>query len=206
MAGKSTFLRQNALITVLAQIGCYVPASYAEMGIVDAIFSRVGSADNLYQDQSTFMVEMIETAQILKQATSRSFVIMDEIGRGTTPEDGSAVAFACLHHLATVNQCRTLFATHFHNVADLVVAEGLCAGEGGGVVQMYCTELKEDGTGGFVYNHKLRRGINRQSHALKVAKLAGVPDRAINKALEVLGQIPMEPVGVINNSEQADSG
>ncbi|TQS32184.1 hypothetical protein Golomagni_07507, partial [Golovinomyces magnicellulatus] len=89
MAGKSTYLRQNALITILAQIGCYVPASFAEIGIVDAIFSRVGSADNLYRDQSTFMVEMLETAQILKQATPRSFVIMDEIGRGTTPEDGT---------------------------------------------------------------------------------------------------------------------
>lgn len=205
MAGKSTFLRQNALITILAQIGCYVPASYAELGIVDAIFSRVGSADNLFQDQSTFMVEMLETAQILKQATSRSFVIMDEIGRGTTPEDGTAVAFACLHHLATVNQCRTLFATHFHSVADLVAAEGLCAEETG-IVQMYCTELEEDGTGGFVYNHKLRRGINRQSHALKVARLAGVPDRAIDVALRVLNHKPLEPAGVANYPGQAGTG
>ncbi|TVY54969.1 MutS-like protein, partial [Lachnellula cervina] len=98
MAGKSTFLRQNALITILAQVGSYVPASYAELGIVDQIFSRVGSADNLYRDQSTFMVEMLETATILKHATPRSFVVMDEIGRGTTPADGTAVAFACLHH------------------------------------------------------------------------------------------------------------
>jgi DNA mismatch repair ATPase MutS len=188
MAGKSTFLRQNALITILAQIGCYVPASYAELGIVDAIFSRVGSADNLYQDQSTFMVEMLETAAILKQATPRSFVIMDEIGRGTTPEDGTAVAFACLHHLATVNQCRTLFATHFHSVADLAAAEGLCSTEAteAGIVQTYCTDVVEDGRGGFFYNHKLQKGINRQSHALKVARLAGLPDRAINIARRVL--------------------
>ncbi|KAF9770200.1 hypothetical protein IL306_012292 [Fusarium sp. DS 682] len=178
MAGKSTFLRQNALITILAQIGCYVPASYAELGIVDAIFSRVGSADNLYRDQSTFMVEMLETAAILKQATPRSFVIMDEIGRGTTPEDGTAVAFACLHHLATINQCRALFATHFHSVADLAEAEGLCSAETG-VVQAYCTNVIEDGEGGFFYNHKLQRGISRQSHALKVARLAGLPNRAI---------------------------
>lgn len=188
MAGKSTFLRQNALITILAQVGCYVPASYAEIGIVDAMFSRVGSADNLYRDQSTFMVEMLETATILRQATPRSFVIMDEIGRGTTPEDGCAVAFACLHHLITVNRCRTLFATHFHGVADLVAEHSLRVEDGGddGAVDMYCTDVEEDDQGGFVYVHKLRRGTNRQSHALKVARLAGLPDRAIQTAREVL--------------------
>lgn len=185
MAGKSTFLRQNALITDLAQIGCYVPASYAELGIVDAIFSRVGSADNLYRDQSTFMVEMLETAHILKQATPRSFVIMDEIGRGTTPEDGTAVSYACLQHLVIVNQCRTLFATHFHNVADLAASEGLSAPDGG-AVQFYCTDVEEDGSGGFVYVHKLRSGINRRSHALKVARLAGMPGRVIDTAKRVL--------------------
>ncbi|KAG6317168.1 hypothetical protein E4U44_000243 [Claviceps purpurea] len=189
MAGKSTFLRQNALITILAQIGCYVPASYAEIGVVDAIFSRVGSADDLFRDQSTFMVEMLETAQILRQATPRSFVIMDEIGRGTTPEDGTAVSYACLHHLVTVNQCRTLFATHFHKVADLAAADGLSEDDGRrGSVQHYCTDLEEDKEGGFVYVHKLRRGINRQSHALKVAGLAGVPERAIAIARQVLEQ------------------
>ncbi|KAJ9648408.1 MutS protein 1 [Coniosporium tulheliwenetii] len=119
MAGKSTYLRQNALISILAQTGSFVPAEYAEIGLVDKIFSRVGFADNLYQDQSTFMVEMLETAEILKQATPRSFVIMDEVGRGTTPEDGIAVGYACLHHLYHVNRCRTLFATHFHALADL---------------------------------------------------------------------------------------
>lgn len=189
MAGKSTFLRQNALITILAQTGCYVPASFAEIGIVDAIFSRVGSADNLYRDQSTFMVEMLETAQILRLATPRSFVIMDEIGRGTTPEDGAAVSYACLHHLATVNQCRTLFATHFHAVADIATADGLCAPDGG-PVHSFCTDIKEDSQGGFVYIHKLRRGVNRQSHALKVAKLAGLPGPAIEMARTVLNGRP----------------
>lgn len=188
MAGKSTFLRQNALITILAQIGCYVPASYAEIGIVDAMFSRVGSADNLYRDQSTFMVEMLETATILRQATPRSFVIMDEIGRGTTPEDGAAVAFACLSHLVTTNKCRTLFATHFHGVADLVARHGMRVQDGGdsGVVEMYCTDVAEDDQGGFVYVHRLRKGINRQSHALKVARLAGLPEAALRTAREVL--------------------
>ncbi|GJC80004.1 mutS 1 [Colletotrichum liriopes] len=167
MAGKSTFLRQNALITILAQVGCYVPADYAELGVVDAIFSRVGSADNLYRDQSTFMVEMMETAQILRGATPRSFVIMDEIGRGTTPEDGTAVAYACLHHLVTINQCRTLFATHFHKVADLAIAEGwLRTARGRGDVA---------------------QGVNRQSHALKVARLANLPGPAISVAQKVLG-------------------
>ncbi|KAK7745289.1 MutS protein 1 [Cytospora paraplurivora] len=197
MAGKSTFLRQNALITILAQIGCYVPASYAEIGIVDAVFSRVGSADNLFQDQSTFMVEMLETATILRHATPRSFVIMDEIGRGTTPEDGCAVAFACLHHLVHVNRCRVLFATHFHGVADLVDERGMRVEDGGeaGQVEMYCTDVAEDGTGGFAYVHRLRRGINRRSHALKVARLAGLPEQALRTASEVL--VPQQGRGAV---------
>ncbi|ETS86586.1 hypothetical protein PFICI_00414 [Pestalotiopsis fici W106-1] len=185
MAGKSTYLRQNALITILAQTGCFVPAAHAELGVVDAIFSRVGSADNLYGDQSTFMVEMLETAQILRSATARSFVIMDEIGRGTTPDDGTAVAFAALWHLVTVNKCRALFATHFHELADLVRAREMHVDQGG-EVECYCTDLAEDGRGGFVYVHKLRRGINRQSHALKVAKLAGMPEAAVTMATEIL--------------------
>ncbi|KAH6854252.1 muts domain V-domain-containing protein [Chaetomium sp. MPI-CAGE-AT-0009] len=188
MAGKSTFLRQNALITILAQIGCYVPADYASLGIVDAIFSRVGSADNLFQDQSTFMVEMLETAAILRQATPRSFVIMDEVGRGTTPEDGTAVAFAALHHLVSVNKCRALFATHFHGIADLVAKDGLRVEDGGpsGTIDAYCTDVEEDEQGGFVYVHKLRKGVNRQSHALKVARLAGLPEQAMQVARQVL--------------------
>jgi DNA mismatch repair ATPase MutS len=165
MAGKSTYLRQNALISILAQTGSYVPAHYASIGIVDKIFSRVGSADNLYQDQSTFMVEMLETADILKQATPRSFVIMDEVGRGTTPEDGLAVGFAALHHLYHVNKSRTLFATHFHGLADMTASwDGL---------KCYCTDVIEQEDGGFAYSHKLRQGVNRESHALKVARLAG---------------------------------
>ncbi|KAL9608665.1 MAG: hypothetical protein Q9167_006517 [Letrouitia subvulpina] len=178
MGGKSTFLRQNALLSILAQAGSFVPADHAEMGIVDQIFTRVGSADNLYKDQSTFMVEMLETAVILHQATPRSFVIMDEIGRGTTPEDGIAVAFACLHHLYHRSQCRTLFATHFHIIADLA-RDFACLG-------CYCTDVAESPTGSFSYLHRLRRGVNRQSHALKVARLAGIPDSAIHTAQAVL--------------------
>ena len=178
MAGKSTFLRQNALISIMAQAGSYVPADYAEIGIVDQIFSRIGSADDLYQDQSTFMVEMLETAAILRQATSRSFVIMDEVGRGTTSEDGIAVGYACLEHLYHVNRCRTLFATHFHTLADMTkdLKDLKC----------YCTDVAEDDAGGFSYVHRLREGVNRQSHALKVARLAGIPERAIGVAAEVI--------------------
>lgn len=166
MAGKSTFLRQNALISVLAQVGSFVPAEYAEIGLVDQIFTRVGSADDLFRDQSTFMVEMMETAAILNQATAQSFVIMDEIGRGTTPEDGIAVGFACLHHLYYKNRCRTLFATHFHALADMTIEfEHLAC---------YCTNVVERPGGSFAFVHRLRKGVNRRSHALKVARLAGM--------------------------------
>lgn len=184
MAGKSTYLRQNALITILAQTGCFVPAEYVSIGLVDKIFSRVGSADNLYQDQSTFMVEMLETADILKQATPRSFVIMDEVGRGTTPEDGVAVGYACLHHLQNVNKSRALFATHFHALADMTQDfEDLAC---------YCTDVAEESDGSWSYVHKLRRGVNRESHALKVARLAGLPDEAVEVAEQVLGELLRE--------------
>ncbi|KAG9948969.1 muts domain V, partial [Aureobasidium melanogenum] len=178
MAGKSTYLRQNALITILAQTGCFVPADYAEIGLVDKIFSRVGSADSLYNHQSTFMVEMLEVADILNQATPQSFIIMDEVGRGTTPEDGVAVGYACLHHLHNTNQCRTLFATHFHSLVDMTKDFRHLA--------CYCTDVAEEKDGSWVYVHKLREGVNRSSHALKVAKLAGLPDTAIAVAKSVL--------------------
>ena len=174
MAGKSTFLRQNALITILAQVGSFVPAAFAELGIVDQIFSRIGAADDLFRDQSTFMVEMLETTAILTQATPRSFVIMDEVGRGTTPEDGTAVSFACLHHLHYRNRCRTLFATHFHALADMT-SEFEALGR-------YCTDVKETVSGSFSFVHRLRKGVNRESHALKVAQLAGLPKEAIEMA------------------------
>ena len=181
MGGKSTYLRQNALITILAQTGCFVPADYAEIGIVDKIFSRVGSADNLYQDQSTFMVEMLETADILREATPRSFVIMDEVGRGTTPEDGVAVGYACLHHLHQVNQCRALFATHFHVLTDMTPHFSHLA--------CYCTDVAEGQDGSWTYVHRLIKGVNRDSHALKVARLAGLPESCIAVAAETLAKL-----------------
>lgn len=187
MAGKSTFLRQNALITILAQVGSYVPAAYAEIGIVDQIFSRIGAADDLFRDQSTFMVEMLETAAILKQATPRSFVIMDEVGRGTTPEDGTAVSFACLHHLHYHNQSRTLFATHFHSLADMTRQFEHVA--------RYCTDVKETPSGSFSFVHRLRKGVNRDSHALKVAQLAGLPTETLELAKSVRSKMKEEMDG-----------
>ncbi|KAL4872231.1 hypothetical protein BDV12DRAFT_162529 [Aspergillus spectabilis] len=184
MAGKSTFLRQNALITILAQVGSFVPADYAEIGIVDQIFSRIGAADDLFRDQSTFMVEMLETAAILKQATPRSFVIMDEVGRGTTPEDGTAISFACLHHLHYRNQCRTLFATHFHALADMT--------DEFPTLGRYCTDVKETASGSFSFVHRLRKGVNRESHALKVAQLAGLPRETLDLAKSVRSNISGE--------------
>lgn len=171
MAGKSTFLRQNALISILAQTGSYVPAEYADIGIVDKLFSRVGSADNIYQDQSTFMTEMLETATILKQATERSFVIMDEVGRGTTPEDGIAVGYACLWHLCEVNKCRVLFATHFHVLTDMT--------SNWPAIGTFCTDVAEYQDGGWSFMHQLRPGVCSRSHALKVAKLAGTSVQSI---------------------------
>jgi DNA mismatch repair ATPase MutS len=197
MAGKSTFLRQNALITILAQVGSYVPAEYAEIGLVDQIFSRIGAADDLFRDQSTFMVEMLETAAILRQATARSFVIMDEVGRGTTPQDGTAVAYGSLVHLHQVNKSRTLFATHFHALTDLTVGwQGL---------GNYCTDIIEDGSGSFTFQHRLRRGVNRQSHALKVARLAGLPTAALEAATNILRAIDEEQKGISGEEEMIES-
>ncbi|CAI2171297.1 1874_t:CDS:10 [Funneliformis geosporum] len=166
MGGKSTFLRQNAIISILAQIGSFVPADYAEIGIVDQIFSRVGASDNLYQDQSTFMIEMIEAANILKHATKRSFVIMDEIGRGTTTLDGIAISFATLYQLHYVNKCRTLFATHLHELANMIKNFEYAA--------CYCTDSQENEDGSFHYLHRVKKGVNRNSVAIKAAQLAGI--------------------------------
>ncbi|KAK4935914.1 MutS protein 1 [Elasticomyces elasticus] len=194
MGGKSTFLRQNALLTILAQTGSYVPATHAEIGLVDQIFSRIGAADDLFRDQSTFMVEMLETAAILKHATPRSFVIMDEVGRGTTPEDGTAVGYASLHHLYHINKCRTLFATHFHALTDMT----------GDWKQLacYCTDVLESDDGSFAFVHRLKKGINRQSHALKVAKLAGLPPAALKVAEDILQHISSERSNLQRNATQ----
>ncbi|KIM33811.1 hypothetical protein M408DRAFT_85594 [Serendipita vermifera MAFF 305830] len=184
MAGKSTLLRQTALIAVLAQTGSFVPADYARIGVIDRLFSRVGAKDDLFRDRSTFMVEMLETAEILHRATPRSLVIMDEVGRGTAVTTAVALAFASVQHLYTVNQCRALFATHFHEVADMLgyneetrQADGFFDR-----VAFYCTDVDELEKGTFTYSHRLRPGVNRDSHGLKVAQLARMPQSAIKVA------------------------
>lgn len=171
MGGKSTFLRQNAIILLLAHMGAFVPAREARIAIADRIFSRVGAADNLAEEQSTFMVEMSETATILKHATAQSFVIMDEVGRGTSTADGRALAFAILAYLHDHIQCRTLFATHYHELADHIIAAK--PKDAFQRVECYKTELRQDESGRFSFLHRVLPGVCRQSHGLKVAQLAG---------------------------------
>ncbi|KAF7726935.1 DNA mismatch repair ATPase msh1 [Apophysomyces ossiformis] len=175
MGGKSTFLRQNAIIILLAHMGCFVPAERAEIGIADSIFSRVGAADNLAQDQSTFMVEMVETANILKHASARSIVIMDEVGRGTSTADGFSLAYAILHYMEKQIGCRALFATHYHELANMIETSDLAA------IKCFMTSLHEDEYG-FSFLHQVRPGVCRESHGLKVAQLAGLPPSVIDMA------------------------
>ncbi|KAJ7783497.1 muts domain V-domain-containing protein [Mycena maculata] len=187
MAGKSTLLRQTALISVLAQTGSFVPADSANIGIVDKLFSRVGAKDDLFHDRSTFMVEMLETAEILQRATPRSLVIMDEVGRGTTVKDGLAIAFATVHHLVSVNQCRALFATHFHEVTDMLGYSSANAEQGVfNNVGFFCSDVDETDDGHFAYSYRIRPGVNRDSHGLKVAQLAGMPQTAVAVAQDTL--------------------
>ena len=180
MGGKSTFLRQNALIAVLAQMGSFVPAASARIGIVDRLFSRVGAADDLARGRSTFMVEMIETAAILNQATPHSFVILDEIGRGTATFDGLSIAWATIEHLHEVNRCRTLFATHYHELTALSEALPRLAN-----VTMKVREWKGD----VVFLHEVGPGAADGSYGIQVARLAGLPEAVIARARDVLEQL-----------------
>lgn len=180
MAGKSTFLRQNALIAVLAQIGSFVPAKSAHIGVVDRLFSRVGAADDLARGRSTFMVEMIETAAILNQAGPRSFVILDEIGRGTATYDGLSIAWATIEHLHEANRCRTLFATHYHELTAL--SERLPR------VANATVKVKE-WRGDVVFLHEIVPGSADRSYGIQVAKLAGLPRPVIERARSVLAEL-----------------
>jgi DNA mismatch repair protein MutS len=177
MAGKSTFLRQNALIAILAQIGAFVPASAAKIGIVDRLFSRVGAADDLARGRSTFMVEMVETAAILNQAGPRSFVILDEIGRGTATFDGLSIAWAALEHLHEVNCCRALFATHYHELTALAAK----------LPALACHTMRvKEWQGDVVFLHEVAAGTADRSYGIHVAKLAGLPAGVTSRAEEVL--------------------
>lgn len=177
MAGKSTFLRQNALIVIMAQMGSFVPARAAHLGIVDRLFSRVGAADDLARGRSTFMVEMVETAAILNQATERSFVILDEIGRGTATFDGLSIAWAAVEHLHEENRARALFATHYH---ELTALAGRLAGVANATVKV------REWQGDVVFLHEVVPGVADRSYGIQVAKLAGLPAPVIARASEVL--------------------
>ena len=177
MAGKSTFLRQNALIALLAQMGSYVPARAAHIGMVSQLFSRVGASDDLARGRSTFMVEMVETAAILNQADDHALVILDEIGRGTATYDGLSIAWATLEHLHEVNRCRALFATHYHELTNL--NEKLSGMEN-------ATVAVKEHDGEVIFLHEVRRGAADRSYGVQVAKLAGLPSSVVDRARVVL--------------------
>jgi DNA mismatch repair protein MutS len=177
MAGKSTFLRQNALIALMAQMGSYVPATSAHIGLISQLFSRVGASDDLARGRSTFMVEMVETAAILNQADDRALVILDEIGRGTATYDGLSIAWATLEYLHDVNRCRALFATHYHEMTAL-------SGKLEGVDN--ATVAVKEWEGAVIFLHEVRKGAADRSYGVQVAQLAGLPDAVITRARVVL--------------------
>ena len=186
MAGKSTFLRQNALIALLAQIGSFVPAARAKLGIIDRLFSRVGAADDLARGRSTFMVEMVETAAILNQASERSLVILDEIGRGTATFDGLSIAWAAIEHLHEANRCRTLFATHYHELTALSAK----------LPRMFNATVRvKEWQGDVVFLHEVLPGSADRSYGIQVAKLAGLPPPVIARAKAVLAKLEAQDRG-----------
>ena len=180
MAGKSTFLRQNALISILAQMGSFVPADKCRIGLMDRIFSRVGASDDLAKGRSTFMVEMVETATILNQATEKSLVILDEIGRGTATYDGLSIAWACVEHLCDTNKCRGLFATHYHELNALSDTID--------TLKSYSMAVKE-WDGKVIFLHSVKKGCAEGSYGIYVAKLAGLPSVALSRAEQVLTRL-----------------
>ncbi|MCW5770794.1 MAG: DNA mismatch repair protein MutS [Rhodospirillaceae bacterium] len=180
MAGKSTFLRQNALIAIMAQIGSYVPAAEARIGVVDRLFSRVGAADDLARGRSTFMVEMVEAAAILHRAGDSALVILDEIGRGTATFDGLSIAWATVEHLHEVNRCRALFATHYHELTALAAR----------LPALACRTMRvKEWEGEVVFLHEVAAGNADRSYGIHVARLAGLPPAAVARAEEVLAQL-----------------
>ena len=186
MAGKSTFLRQNALIALMAQIGSFVPASRARIGVVDRLFSRVGAADDLARGRSTFMVEMVETAVILNQASERSLVILDEIGRGTATFDGLSIAWAAIEHLHEANRCRALFATHYHELTALSAK----------LPRLFNATVRvKEWQGEVVFLHEVLPGSADRSYGIQVAKLAGLPASVISRAKSVLAKLEAQDRG-----------
>ena len=180
MAGKSTYIRQVALLTLMAQIGSYIPAESAEIGLVDRIFTRVGASDDLSQGQSTFMVEMNETALIINNATDRSLVILDEIGRGTATFDGLSIAWSVAEHLHDHIGCRTLFATHYHELTDLSKSRA--------AVQNYNIAVRE-WNDRIIFLRKIIPGTADKSYGIQVARLAGLPAEIIQRAKDILAHL-----------------
>ena len=180
MGGKSVFLRQTALITAMAQMGSFVPAKRARIGVVDRIFTRVGAADNLSRGLSTFMMEMVETANILRNATERSLIVLDEIGRGTSTFDGMSIARAVVEYIADKIGAKTLFATHYHEITEL---EGEVRG-----VKNYHVEVAEV-DGRVVFTHRLVPGPSEKSYGIHVAEIAGLPKEVVERAREILSEL-----------------
>jgi DNA mismatch repair protein MutS len=195
MSGKSTFIRQVALITLLAQMGSFVPARQARVGITDRIFTRVGASDELSRGQSTFMVEMTEAANILNNATARSLVILDEIGRGTSTYDGVSLAWAITEYLHDRLGCRALFATHYHELSQL--ADKL---PGLRNYNVLVREWQDE----IVFLHKIAAGSADKSYGIHVARLAGVPEEVLDRAEEVLTEL--EAHHRLNTSDRPTAG
>jgi DNA mismatch repair protein MutS len=193
MAGKSTFLRQVALITILAQLGSYVPAASAKVGIVDRVLSRVGASDNVSRGESTFMVEMRETSEILRTATRRSLVILDEIGRGTSTFDGLSIAWAVLEYLDEAIGCRALFATHYHELVKLA--------ESSPHIQNHSVSAREV-SGDVVFLHRLVRGAASRSYGIAVARLAGLPESVLGRARAILAELESGKAGGARKSSK----
>ncbi len=197
MAGKSTYMRQVALIVLMAQIGSFVPASYAKIGVVDKIFTRVGASDDLSMGQSTFMVEMMEVASILKEATKNSLVILDEIGRGTSTYDGLSIAWAVAEYIADKEKCgaKTLFATHYHELTEL---ENKLDG-----VKNYSIAVKEKGED-IIFLRKIVEGGTDESYGVHVARLAGVQQNVTKRANEILRSLERKSVLRDNKSKEKE--
>ena len=196
MAGKSTYMRQTALITLMAHMGCFVPAKSAEIPVTDRIFTRVGASDNLILDQSTFMVEMIEVASILQNATKNSLLILDEVGRGTSTYDGLSIAWAVIEHLTNKIGAKTMFATHYHELTEL---ESRMAG-----VKNYKIAVKEL-NGSIVFLRKIMRGGANRSFGIEVAALAGVPREVTDRAKQILKAVERGEGAVIRQAESSES-
>ena len=196
MAGKSTYIRQAALLTIMSQMGSFVPASEARIGIADRVFARVGASDELGKGQSTFMVEMTETARILNSATSRSVVILDEIGRGTSTYDGISLAWSITEHLHDDTECRTMFATHYHELTDLTQTLSHASNW-----HVAVQENNDD----VIFLHRVIEGAAGRSYGIHVARLAGVPGSVTERATKILEALENQHVNEEGRSKRSQT-